>query len=193
MEKKNKKGLVILGLLALCVILTAGIFAIGQNPKSVDSLQNTGDIVKDVTPGGINETPTDTAAVSVITPNVILPTEIPADSGTDNVIPLTVMPEKPEPPELPDTAYKGEPAEEATPEEVEAHEALDPALKNPDVAPNITPPPTPTARPQDNTPQGGSTNEKGEVYVSGFGWIAPSTPQGQQSGSDGDWDKQIGY
>ena len=190
MEKRNKKGLVVIGLLALCVILTVGLFTLGNGPKGEDNLQDSqANAVPNITPNEI--LPSVTPPVTV-RPGEIRPSE-PVDSGAGNIIELTVMPDKPEPPELPDTAYQGEPPEEATPEDVAAHEALDPALKNPDVKPNITPAPVQTARPQNNEPQDGSTNAKGEVYVPGFGWIMPSTPQGQQSSSDGDWDKIIGH
>ncbi|MCL2189149.1 MAG: hypothetical protein FWC16_09545 [Defluviitaleaceae bacterium] len=111
---------------------------------------------------------------------------------------------QPAPPKLPDTAFTGERDGYATLEDVEAHNALDPALTNPDVKPNLptpTPPPitTPPATttqpapttPPNNTPQGGGNN--GAVYVPGFGWVQSSGQnQGGQSGSDGDWDKQIG-
>ena len=42
-------------------------------------------------------------------------------------------------------------------------------------------------------PAGGSTNDSGQVYVPGFGYVdQPGTPQGESAGSDGDWNKQIG-
>lgn len=39
-------------------------------------------------------------------------------------------------------------------------------------------------KPESNTPSGGSTNEKGEVYVPGFGWM-PSVGAGSWSVSEG--------
>lgn len=42
-------------------------------------------------------------------------------------------------------------------------------------------------------PQGGETNSAGAVYVPGFGYIEPSgTVEGENSYTDGDWDKIIG-
>ena len=42
-------------------------------------------------------------------------------------------------------------------------------------------------------PAGGSTNDGGQVYVPGFGYVdQPGAPQGESAGSDGDWNKQIG-
>lgn len=42
-------------------------------------------------------------------------------------------------------------------------------------------------------PAGGSTNDGGQVYVPGFGYVdQPGAPQGESAGFDGDWNKQIG-
>jgi hypothetical protein len=185
MKKKNTTGLVILGLLALCVILTAGVFMLGQSPKGEDNPQNMGGAAGDVTPGGITEAPI-VKTTPDIKPSDITPTEPPTDSKTGSDIPLTVIDDKPEPPDKPDTAHsddEGEPHEPTT----------DPALTNPDKKPDSSPKPAETAPPKDNTPQGGDTNDKGEVYVPGFGWVKSSGDNVvEKSGSGGDWDKQIG-
>ena len=194
MKKKNNKGLMIFGLIALCVILTVGVFTLGQSPKGEDILQDRENPGIEVTPGGIDGNLA-SGDVPAINPGGITPRDPAADGQNSNDIPLTVIPERPQPPELPATALTWEDGEEVTPDDVEAHKALDPALTNPDVKPDNTHTPAPVQpnKPADNTPQGGSTNDKGEVYVPGFGWIPNSGPnQGGQSGSDGDWDKQIG-
>ena len=106
-------------------------------------------------------------------------------------IALTVMPEKPEPPELPipDTAFKGERTGDATPEDVEAHKALDPKLTNPNVKPDGTPVP----KPADSTAQSGPANGEEGIYFPGVGWLPYTGPNVmRQSESDGDWNKQIG-
>lgn len=42
-------------------------------------------------------------------------------------------------------------------------------------------------------PKAGEQNNSGEVYVPGFGWVEDSGDnKGEQSISDGDWDKQVG-
>ena len=42
-------------------------------------------------------------------------------------------------------------------------------------------------------PAGGSTNDSGQVFVPGYGYVdQPGAPQGESAGSDGDWNKQIG-
>jgi hypothetical protein len=110
------------------------------------------------------------------------------------VIELTQIGEKPEPPPLPETAQRNEPEGDATIEDVQAHEALDPALKNPEVVPTITPAPV-VSNPQQNTPQMGDKNDKGEIYIDGFGWVKNEGGggRGEPSSSDGDWDKIIGH
>lgn len=42
------------------------------------------------------------------------------------------------------------------------------------------------------TPQPGSKNEKGEVYVPGFGWVVPSTVEQTEMDNDGDPNKMVG-
>jgi len=129
----------------------------------------------------------------------IEPSEIPTtapivETTAENEILLTIVEEKPEVlPELPETAHLVEQTGEATLADVQAHEALDPALKNPDVKPNTTNAPLESAKPKETIPQGGVLNENGEIYVHGFGWTKHSGPnEVKQSGSDGDWGKIIG-
>lgn len=66
------------------------------------------------------------------------------------------------------------------------------AETNPEQPPQYEPEVTePEQKPQE--PAGGSTNESGQVYVPGFGYVdQPGAPKGETAGSDGDWDKQIG-
>lgn len=70
-----------------------------------------------------------------------------------------------------------------------------PEIKDTDAAENPEQPPQyetePEQRPEE--PAGGSTNDSGQVYVPGFGYVdQPGAPQGESAGSDGDWNKQIG-
>lgn len=66
------------------------------------------------------------------------------------------------------------------------------AAENPEQPPKYEPEVTePEQKPEE--PAGGSTNDRGQVYVPGFGYVdQPGVPQGEAAGSDGDWDKQIG-
>lgn len=73
-----------------------------------------------------------------------------------------------------------------------------PEVKDTDAAENPEQPPQydpevkePEQKPEE--PAGGSTNDGGQVYVPGFGYVdQPGAPQGESAGSDGDWNKQIG-
>jgi hypothetical protein len=226
--KKNKKGFVIIGLTALCAVLTVGVFMLGQSSKGVDVPIDTGGAYAGVTPGGI-EAPevTDIESLAVTEIPVIesnLPTVRPITDITpierttpapgqsaagglqnDNDITLTAVTGRPEPPELPETAFVWEQDEEVTPEDVEAYEALDPALRNPDVRPDITPAPVqPTPTPQ--APSGSESQSmpnagdrrNGEMYIPGFGWIKDEGgggrgTQSQLDPNHADFDKIIGY
>ena len=66
------------------------------------------------------------------------------------------------------------------------------AAGNPEQPPQYEPDVTePEQKPEE--PAGGSTNDSGQIYVPGFGYVdQPGTPQGESAGSDGDWNKQIG-
>ncbi len=74
-------------------------------------------------------------------------------------------------------------------------------------APTATPTPqgditdpktTPTYKPEDttvtepSTPPAGATNDKGQVYVPGFGWVTESGGSGEAIDSDGDINKPVG-
>ena len=77
-------------------------------------------------------------------------------------------------------------------------ESEKPEVKDTDAAENPEQPPQydpevkePEQKPEE--PAGGSTNDGGQVYVPGFGYVdQPGAPQGESAGSDGDWNKQIG-
>jgi len=209
MEQTNSisKKLIIFGMVIVCAVFIIGLYFHIQGSKT-DDAPNTENAVQNVTDDA-GEITTDTAVptvrpnttlpdnelVDTVRPSEILPVEPADDDGTITEIALTVMPEMPEPPELPETAYRERPEGDATPEDVAAHQALDPALTNPDVKPDGTPasqPVTNTPQPADNTPQGepviGETR-----YFPGFGWITYTGPNiGERSTSTGDWDKIIG-
>lgn len=143
MINKNK-GIVIMGLITLCIILTAGIFLLGQTPKGLDDLDNSNDIVKDVTPSEIPDTPT--VVVPEIKPeNIEKPTEpIPTDKPSD--IALTELPTKPEAPEKPETAIDTD-----TKHDLPTDSKLTDPTKKPDSKPVEQPKPTETPKP--NTPK----------------------------------------
>lgn len=58
----------------------------------------------------------------------------------------------------------------------------------PQYEPEVT---KPEQKPEE--PAGGSTNDSGQVFVPGYGYVdQPGAPQGESAGSEGDWNKQIG-
>jgi hypothetical protein len=204
--KMNKKLLALAGLLVFCVIV-AGVFMPGRNAKDDNIPQATDSVMKDVMPNSI-DAPDDTNVLNImpievvdepviidVTPIEIVGEHDEADVQNADEIVLTIIDEKPEAPELPETAFVFEQDEDATPEDVEAYEALDPALKNPDVMPNITPAPVTPNNPIQNSPRSGDINDKGEMFIPGFGWIIyeGGGSEGRTSSSDGDWNKIIGY
>jgi hypothetical protein len=157
-----------------------------ENTDNADNSENSGD-TENKNPSAddylisVNYTPDDK-------------TEVGEQDGKDIV--LTVIEEKPAPPELPETAFIWEEDEEVTPEDVQAYEELDPALKNPNVKPNITPEPVQTEKPNNNAPASGTINEKNEMYVPGLGWVpyggAPNEVKQSGPGEE-NWDwSQIG-
>lgn len=192
--KKNQKGFMIFGLLALCVVLVVGLFLLNQGPKGEDDPQNTGDSVMDVTPSDISDPVyvNQPSATPTIEPPAI-PT--PTDEQTGSDIPLTVIEDKPDAPELPDTAYTGEPTGDATEDDVKAHEALDQQLTNPDVTPNITPTPVEPAKPAVPSPKSGDKDGNGNVYIPGFGWVKDEGggTEVEESFGEGSLDVMVGH
>lgn len=66
------------------------------------------------------------------------------------------------------------------------------AEKNPEQPPQYEPEVTESEQ-KPEEPAGGSTNESGQIYVPGFGYMdAPDAPVSYPADSDGDWNKQIG-
>ena len=100
-------------------------------------------------------------------------------SGTEQTI--QGAPTKPDAPEHPGKTEKDHAADDV-PE----------ADRNKETPPTYKPEQT-EVKPQPTEPAGGITNDAGQVYVPGFGYVdQPGTPQGESAGSDGDWNKQIG-
>ncbi len=188
MSPAKQKGLIVAGLLLLCVAIGMAIFSIIGKDKIISEVP-------------IATQPTDSAAyvdkskdaatpvpfqptVTEVAPAIIESDTEVETTTTPNNIQLTEALEKPEPPEKPETALNTEKPHEK-PKDIE--------LTNPDKKPQTTVKPVEPDKPKDKTPQGGETNDKGETYVPGFGWVKDSGANvGEKSDSDGDWNKQIG-
>ena len=195
--KKNRKGLAIAGLLALCLILTVGAFILTQSPKGEDSAPDSNDTVLGVTPGNISGDADETGTVAVnpggvkpadINPSAITPRDSEDKAQTNTDITLTEIEDKPEPPPNP-VKTNGE-------MDKESYGALDPELKNPNKKPDTAPVPVEPAKPaKDNTPNAGDKDGKGNIYIPGFGWVKDEGGggQGEKSVGEGSLDKIIGY
>jgi len=211
---KQKKAVAVVTFIFAVVILVGLFFTLNpvqqavtaeapdeENTNTVTASVTVDDVTDNASEAQKNEaaTPAPIIDVPTITPPIVeLPPDVPEDAEHEqnpNEIQLTQIEERPAPPDLPTTAFPGEREDDeyATLDDVEAHQALDPALTNPNVRPNLpapTPPPPATPAP---TPAPTPTPPNNAVYVPGFGWIESSGPNDvQESGSDGDWDKQIG-
>lgn len=179
MNNKTKKWLTVAGCLVACAVLVGLIGnQFKTEPLTDEPLPSQSSQPSDVT---VNAPDTEKEPV------VTLP-EIPAEKpNTDNgaVSSGTEQTIQPDP---------------VKPEYTE--DQLKDDTKTPDGKPVTTPPPAvdhdkveqPTEPPkQDNQPQGGDVNSKGETYLPGFGWIANSGEnQGVVGESDGDINKQVG-
>lgn len=178
--KINKK-VTLIALACVLVVGTAAFFALGGRPPAEPDI-----------PAVVNDNPTPDANVSGITSaepsGVVDPSPIspsakpeaapdvidPGNTDTDVTVPLTDPVEKP-PEADPDLHEKGDENEPPKP---------------------TTPPPASTPKPdppKSSEPQSGDTNEKGQVWVPGFGWVTPGDGnQGGETGSDGDINKPVG-
>lgn len=109
------------------------------------------------------------------------PVIAPGIKDEDVEVSLTPKVEKPAEADIdpdPNTHEKGE--DPAPPEP--------PAVSQP---PAQKPPAAETPKPSE--PKGGDTNDKGQVWVDGFGWVDDGGENnGSKSGSDGDINKQVG-
>lgn len=170
---KNKKVLVFSGLIALCVILAAGVFMLSQSPKSGDNLSSAGEIVQNITPIGIGSG-ADIKNIN-IKPDPIPLSERPDMEQNGNDIPLTVIEDKPEPPDKPDMAHNGngdEPQEKVT----------DIALTDPKNKPDSAPKPAEAKTTKVTTPNTGDKKD-GQIFIPGFGWVVDEGGGGQGSSS----------
>ena len=164
-EKTKRTALITAGVL-LCAVLAVGIagrFAARpatDDPTISDDVQETKEpIVKvnepEVKIEGNTETPAEKAD----------PGKDAVSSGTEQTIQGTpTKPDAPEKPEAPGQVQKDHTAEDV-PE----------ADRNKETPPAYQPEQT-EVKPQPTEPAGGSTNEAGQVYIPGFGYVTPSGP-----------------
>jgi len=169
-----------ISLMLICAFVIGGtaFFVLNGKPPTEASQSDESSAIPN---GTVNVNEIDPAdKENEINPSDILPSESdaldvidPSNSDTDVVVPLNDPVEKPSEAN-PDKHEKGN--EDAPPK---------PATTSP-----TTSKPTP---PKSNEPKNGDTNETGQVWVPGFGWVTPGGENQVIPGhSDGDINKQVG-
>lgn len=161
-EKAKRTGLIIAGIL-LCAALVIGIAGrftsapTTEDPTISDNGPDTKDPLVNIdTPDVKVEIKTDTSS------DKNDPGKAADSSGTEQTIQGT--PTKPDAPEHP-----GKTEKDHVPDDVPE------ADRNKETPPTYKPEQT-EVKPQPTEPAGGSTNDAGQVYVPGFGYITPSGP-----------------
>ena len=178
MTDKTKRIILIAAGVLLCAVLVVGIVSrLAAVPMPIDPA------IPDDTPD------TKDPVVNISDPEVKVDSKTDGkqhdpgrdadSSGTEQTI--QGAPTKPDAPEHP-----GKTEKDHVPDDVPE------ADRNKETPPTYKPEQT-EVKPQPTEPAGGSTNDAGQVYVPGFGYVdQPGAPQGESAGSDGDWNKQIG-
>jgi hypothetical protein len=179
---KIKKRLTLAGLGVVCVVLVIAISSQFKTEKPVDvPIQPSPTMSVEVNPSEEPPTstvdPTTTPEVSVLpidptaTPDVTASTDTADSSGTDQS--LQAKPTKP-----------AAPTEKPTPKP-------ETSAKDTSKAPEYKP--EDTVKTEPSSPKAGDINDKGQMWVPGFGWVDDSGPnQGTVVDGEGDIDKQVG-
>jgi len=164
-EKAKRTGLIIAGIL-LCAALVIGIAGrftsapTTEDPTISDNGPDTKDPLVNIDTPDVNvEIKTDTST------DKNDPGKAADSSGTEQTIQGT--PTKPDAPEKPKAPGQVEDDHKA--------EDVPEADRNKETPPTYDPGQT-EVKPQPTEPAGGSTNDAGQVYVPGFGYITPSGP-----------------
>lgn len=187
-EKMNRKNLFTAGLAVIVVCLVIAVcYAVrpGISVESTEAEETTESVLESITVPEITvaetttEVETEETEAQTTEPQTTEPaeeeSEIPAETKIQPVKTAKAATKENEPkPQVPEEATQ--PVREPEPQEVEPdHEEGE----------------QPTAKPEE--PQGGTTNEQGQVYVPGFGYVETGGGVTEMPAhSDGDWNKQIG-
>ena len=189
----NQKKFVIATISTICIALVMIlIVSIGgdRNRAKIANSENSnkevtvGEIQAEVKAKPVTDYPSNLKNEEKITVPSINNDETKVESTNSTEIELTKITEKPLAPEKPATAKDSE----------ETHEKpTDPVLIDPTKKPSVKVEPVEPTKATEEKPSGGDTNNKGETYVPGFGWVKDSGANvGGTSTSEGDWNKQIG-
>jgi hypothetical protein len=167
--------------IACFVVGTVAVFMFHNRPPAESDTPAVSD-TRQMPDANVNDIPSpepskeiDPPSISPSTDSKATPDVIdPEKKDTDITVPLTDPVQKP-PEAEPDKHEKGDEKEPPKPSEA---------------PPASTPKPTPE---KPSEPKSGDINEKGQVWVPGFGWVTPGGGnQGDKSGSDGDINKPVG-
>lgn len=169
---KAKKRLTIAGLGVVCVvlvILVASRFVTGA-PKDDPLPSST--VSDTVSPSIPPMEPSKVPEVSVLPIDPTAASALPADTGDSSGAEQTIQadPVKPSAPTATPTP-QGD-------------------ITEPKATPSYKPEDTTVTEP--STPPAGAKNDKGQVYVPGFGWVTESGGSGETIDSDGDINKPVG-
>lgn len=186
-EMMKRRKLITAGLAVLVVCLIIAVYNLSRPDAGIEgttALEETTELVMEsitVPEITVAETTTEAETEETTEETEVQTTEAdmekresPVETETHPVKTTTEAVKETEPkPQVPEEATP--PAREPEPQEVE-----------PDHEEDVQP----TAKPEE--PQGGTTNDQGQVYVPGFGYVETGEVVVEPAHSNGDWDKQVG-
>lgn len=121
-----------------------------------------------------------------------------AETSEYSIPPIKIPKKDPKPIEQPEPKNEAERTGQNTgdvskPEPPPPPEIPEEQKKDPTSKPEYTPEQVKPNEQEPKQPQGGEKNDKGQVYLPGFGWVTPSQGQGETIPSaGGDYSKQVG-
>lgn len=172
MTEKTKKVLVVAAGSVLCLALAVGIgFRFGGHadvPAGTPSVpvEESKEPIVDIQETQEPEATAPVVNITVPESDTPLPDDGAVSSGTEQTI--QADPVKPEEPEKPTATGTTPLPDDHTGEDVPKEE------RNTETHPTYEPGQTTVTTKPDDTPKMGDTNEAGQVYIEGFGWITPS-------------------
>lgn len=183
---KAKKRFIIAGLGVVCVVLVIAIASQfkTEEPKDI-SIQPSSTISDAISPGTVIPAP---SADPIKTPEVTVPpinpaeaSSKPADTGDSTGTKQSIQAEVTKPTQPPQEV-KNDPSQTPDGEKVDTVKPVE--------HDNVT---KPVSNTSPSEPKSGDKNEKGQVWVPGFGWVDDSGPnKGITVDGEGDINKQVG-
>ena len=183
---KAKKRFIIAGLGVVCVVLVIAIASQfkTEEPKDI-SIQPSTTVSDAISPGTVIPAP---SADPIKTPEVTVPpinpaeaSSKPADTGDSTGTKQSIQAEVTKPTQPPQEV-KNDPSQAPDGEKVDTVKPVE--------HDKVTKPASNTSP---SEPKSGDKNEKGQVWVPGFGWVDDSGPnKGSTVDGEGDINKQVG-